>query len=168
MANLTYPESQRENLVRQLEAVLVSEIEDNAVEPDQAFLRVALRLIGYDPVDGYLTDGKGDWGFDYVYIGDGEATVVQSKSTDFSQGIKTDEAFGPDKITDIERILGVLRHLQNNPENANEELKNALKHLRTQINRWGQALTEQTKDVTSHSRDEPQPDNRFLVRIILV
>ena len=62
------PETQRPNFAKVLETELSREQEDAGVRPEKAFLRVALKTYGFDPDEGYQTDGSFDFLFDFVYF----------------------------------------------------------------------------------------------------
>jgi hypothetical protein len=85
------PETQRKNFARLLEEEIRNEQEEESVNPDKAFLRVALNTLGFDRNDGYYTDGAFDYGLDFVHVTEEEASIFQAKSLAIDGGIPLEQ-----------------------------------------------------------------------------
>lgn len=129
------PDTQRKNFARLLEEEMRNEQEEENVNPDKAFLRVALNTLGFDPDDGYYTDGAFDYGLDFVNVTEEEASIFQAKSLAIHEGIPLEAMFDASYLSDIRRIIEVLHHLEKLPKDANKETTEALTNLRNAVNR---------------------------------
>jgi hypothetical protein len=139
-----YPTAQRGLLIEQFLRDVQAKADEGGIDTDAAFLNVAIGYLGFDLDDGFRTDGSGDYGFDYVDVGEREATIIQSKSVQFGPGsvYEGTNVFGPDKISDLYRIKEVLGCLTETPAGATEPLRKALDELRTQVMRAGRAAQQ--------------------------
>lgn len=135
MRPTSLPDAQRPNLAKLLENELLREQEDAGVRPEEAFLRVALRTYGFDPDEGYQTDGSFDCGFDFVYVTQEETSVFQSKTIDIEDGIPLNSELDASYLADLRRIVEVLQNLDHLPKEANRTVVEALTSMRSEINR---------------------------------
>ena len=129
------PESQRANFASLLLQEIRKEQEDEGVNPEEAFSRVALKAYGFDPEDGYHTDGAYDCGFDFVNVTQEETSIFQAKSLEFDTVIPIDAQLDAAYLNDLRRIVEVLQNLDNIPREANSVVTEALTSMRTEINR---------------------------------
>ena len=102
---------------------------------DRAFLRVCIEYLGFDPEVGVISDGKGDYGIDFIEVDRSGVSIIQSKSVEFDERINFDVKLGPSHITDLPRIKSLFEDLDALPRNMNAPLKQALMdvkhHLRS-------------------------------------
>jgi hypothetical protein len=129
------PASQHANFIKVLEANLAREQEEGGSSPELAFLISGVRLCGFDPDDGHITDGPKDYGFDYVHITNDDCTVFQAKSVNYSSGIDATQQISPPYLDDVRQIIEVLNHLDRPPPDANKQVTQALLSLRNEISR---------------------------------
>ena len=141
------PDTQRINFARILEKDLRTEQDREGVSPDAAFLRVGLRTLGFDPDEGYITDGPLDCGFDFINVTQEEASVFQAKSVIFQGGVPLNDKFDATYLGDLRRIISVIQNLENLPEEANKKVTSALTSMRNEVNRRALALNPQTEDI---------------------
>ena len=104
----TLPETQRANFSRVLERDLSAEQDSEGISPDAAFLRVALKTLGFDPDEGHITDGPYDCGFDFVNVTQEEASIFQAKSFVFESGLPINERLDASYLSDLRRIIATL------------------------------------------------------------
>ena len=143
------PESQRANFASLLFEEIRREQEDEGVNPEEAFSRVALKTYGFDPEDGYHTDGAYDCGFDFVNVTQEETSIFQAKSLEFQNVIPIDAHLNATYLGDLRRILEVLHNLDEIPREANSIVAEALTSMRTEINRRALIPTVATEAVSS-------------------
>jgi hypothetical protein len=135
MQPITLPESQRNNFAKQLELEMLREQEEAGVGPEEAFLRTALRALGFNPDDGHYTDGPYDCGMDFVHVSEEETSIFQSKSQAYAHGLPTEVTLDAGYLGDIRRILEVLGSLDPLPREGNRAVIEALTSMRNEINR---------------------------------
>jgi hypothetical protein len=109
------PASQQANFVKVLERNLLREQEEGQISPEMAFLVNGVRLFGFDPDEGYMTDGPKDYGFDYLDITNESCTIFQSKSLNYANGIDTTAQIAPSYLDDVRQIAEVLKHSIRHP-----------------------------------------------------
>ena len=131
----TLPESQRNNFSKLLETEIAREQEDAGVGPEEAFLRVALRTYGFDPDEGYHTDGPLDCGLDFVFVTQEETSIFQSKSLEYDGDLPLTTKLDATYLNDLRRILEVITNLDHLPKDANGVVIEALTSMRTEITR---------------------------------
>ena len=125
--------TQRENFLNVLKKDLLQQMENESVSYDMAFNLVALRYLEYDPDEGVMTDGAGDCGVDYVFIGEEEASIFQFKSHDYTEAFNPDFNIAPNDLGDLRRIKEILSDLDRVPKKANTKLKQFIFDLRDSI-----------------------------------
>lgn len=135
MRPVTLPEAQFENFSKVLETEMGKEQEDEGIGPEEAFLRVALKTYGFDPDDGYQTDGAYDCGFDFVYVTQEETSIFQSKTLSYESGLPSSEYLDASYLSDLRRIVEVLNDLDHIPREANRTLIEALTSMRSELAR---------------------------------
>ena len=135
MSKHPYPHEQRDNLIAEFQNTLRRTSEDQDLNPDRAFMRVALDSLGYDFDEDHLSDGRGDLGVDYWEVVGRSATVMQFKSLEFEGTIDNQATVGPDIITDIPRIFSLIESLETPPPEANSKTKAFIRELRSAIYR---------------------------------
>jgi hypothetical protein len=135
MTTNTLPESQRHNFSKLLETEIAREQEDAGVGPEEAFLRVALRTYGFDPDEGYHTDGPLDCGLDFVFVTQEETSIFQSKSIEYDGELPLATKLDATYLNDLRRILEVITNLDRLPKDANGVVIEALTSMRTEITR---------------------------------
>jgi hypothetical protein len=126
-------QAQRQNFADALEKDLLQQIEDESSSSELAFSLVALRYLEFDPDEGIMPDGAGDYGIDYGIIGEDEASIFQFKCHDYTQGLNQDFKIGPDDLGDLRRIKEILSDLDRIPKKANLKLKQFILDLRDSI-----------------------------------
>lgn len=131
----TLPESQRPNFAKLFEGELLREQEEAGVRAEEAFLRVTLRTYGFDPDEGFQTDGSFDCGFDFVYVTQEETSIFQSKTLESEGGIPLNAQLDASYLGDLRRIIDVLKNLDKIPKEANKDVVKALISMRSEINR---------------------------------
>jgi hypothetical protein len=97
------PDAQRKNFARLLEEEIRNEQEKESVNPDEAFLRVALNTLGFDPDQGYYTDGAFDYGLDFADVTEEEASIFQAKSLEIDEGIPLESTFAISQMLEADR-----------------------------------------------------------------
>ena len=112
------PDAQRKNFTRLLEEEIRNEQEKESVNPDEAFLRVALNTLGFDPDQGYYTDGAFDYSLDFAHVTEEEASIFQAKSLEIDEGIPLEATFDATYLRDVRRIVEVLQNLENLPRTS--------------------------------------------------
>lgn len=135
MQPISLPDSQRGNFSKLLEMEMLREQEDASVGAEEAFLRVALRTIGFDPDDGHDPDGPLDCGFDFINVTQEEASLFQAKSLAYGDGIQIDAKLDASYLGDLRRMIEVLKDLDNLPAEANKVVIEGLMAMRNEINR---------------------------------
>src|SRR5262249_7298065 len=98
-----FPPAQTTNLLQTIEQQIRNRMEEEEIPPDRAFIHVALDLLGndFDPSD--VTDGRGDYGIDFISIEEHRATIYQFKSQEFETHIQNDYKAPPTHLTDLSR-----------------------------------------------------------------
>lgn len=129
------PKTQRANFLRVLETLLQREQDEEQISAEAAFLNVGVRIKGFEPADGHLTDGPKDYGFDFVSIASDNCTIFQSKSVNYANGIDGGLLIGPSYLDDIRQIKEVLEHFDNLPMDCNKQVSRALIGLKNEIAR---------------------------------
>jgi hypothetical protein len=134
-----FPPGQKTNLLQSIEEQIRNRIEEEDVAPDRGFIHVALDILGndFDPSD--ITDGRGDYGIDFITIEEHRATIYQFKSQEFETHIEYDYKAQPTHLTDLVRIQTLLQDLDHVPKQANAKVQASLKELRGAIERHGKA-----------------------------
>jgi hypothetical protein len=134
-----FPPAQKNNLLQSIEEQIRNRIEEEDIPPDRAFIHVALDILGndFDPFD--ITDGRGDYGIDFISVEEHRATIYQFKSQEFETHIQDDYKAPPTHLTDLSRIQSLLRDLDHVPKEANAKVQANLKELRAAIERHGKA-----------------------------
>ncbi len=130
-----FPIAQKANLLQSIEEQLRSRIEEEDITSDRAFIHVALDVLGndFDPSD--ISDGRGDYGIDFIDVEEHRASIYQFKSQEFNGSIKYDFKAPPSLLGDLSRIKSVLHDLDQIPKEANSRVQAALKKLRAAIER---------------------------------
>lgn len=129
------PDSQRANFAKLLRDEMIKEQEDPGISREDAFLRVALGTYGFDPEEGFQTDGAYDCGFDFVHVSQEETSIFQAKNLNYETIIPINAQFDSSYIADLRRILEVIKDLDNIPKEDNRKIVDALTSMRTEINR---------------------------------
>ena len=136
-----FPANQRDNLLQSFEQQIKGTAEEQDLSQDRAFIHVALDVLGYDFDPSEVTDGKGDFGIDFVEVEENRASVFQFKSQEFSDRISSEFVAGPAYLSDLRRISDLLKNLDNPPKEANTKVRTGLKALRAAIDRYTKANT---------------------------
>jgi 23S rRNA A1618 N6-methylase RlmF len=129
------PKTQRANFLKVLENLLQREQDEEQLTPEAAFLNVGVKIKGFEPDEGFQTDGPKDYGFDFVSIANDNCTIFQSKSIAYSNGIDGGVKIGPSYLDDIRQIKEVLNNLDNIPIDCNKQVGRALIALKNEISR---------------------------------
>jgi AIPR protein len=146
MRPATLPDGQRDNFAHVLQMDIQREQEDERIGPDEAFLRTALSTLGFDPDEGYYTDGPYDCGIDYIHVTQEEASIFQAKSLAITDGIPLHALLDASYLDPIRRTLEVLQNLDALPPEANKPVTEALSSLRNEINRRALILAAEGYD----------------------
>lgn len=136
-----FPANQRDNLLQSFEQQIKSTAEEQDLNQDRAFIHVALDVLGYDFDPTEVTDGKGDFGIDFIEVEENRASVFQFKSQEFSDRISSEFVAGPTYLSDLRRISDLLKNLDNPPKEANTKVRTGLKALRAAVDRYTKANT---------------------------
>src|SRR5215469_15576639 len=155
------PDTQRKNFARLLEEEIRNEQEEESVNQDKAFLRIALNTLGFDPDDGYYTDGAFDYGLDFVHVTEEEASIFRAKSLGMGEGIPLEAMFDASYLADVRRIIEVVEHLEKLPKDANKQATEALTNLRNAVNR--RALVPVTSTLESEAASAAVPGYKIAV-----
>lgn len=113
-------------------------IEEEELSPDQGFLRVCIDYLGFDPEVGVVTDGKGDYGIDFIEVAASGADIIQAKSIEFEEVIDFDQKVGSSHITDLPRIRSLFENLDDLPPKMNAPVTRALKDLKHNLRSSGE------------------------------
>ena len=101
-------------------------IDEEELSTDQAFLRICIQYLGFDTDIGIISDGKGDYGVDFIEVSTSGASIIQSKSAEFDNKVDFNHTMGPPHITDLPRIRSLFENLDGLPPKMNAQVKRAL------------------------------------------
>jgi hypothetical protein len=148
-----YPTRQRANLLEGLLQDLARHTETEGVPHHVAFAQLALNWLGIgDNEQSYRTDGAGDRGLDCYRFGNDELELYQFKSQDFiANPTIIDRSVGPNCLSDIHRIVGLLKSAGQPHREANRHIKRFLKQLQSAV-RTFQEAEDATGDQTNSNQ----------------
>jgi hypothetical protein len=134
-----FPPAQKTNLLQSIEQQIQTHVEEEDIASDRTFIHVALDILGneFDPSD--ITDGRGDYGIDFIDVKEHRASIHQFKSQEFNGHIQSDYRAPPTLLSDLSRIQSLLRE-DHVPKEANARVQAGLKALRTAIERHGKGV----------------------------
>ena len=104
--------------------------DEEEVSSEKAFLRVCIEYLGFDREIGVISDGKGDYGVDFIEVSDSGVSIIQSKSVEFNEKIDFTHSIGPTQITDLPRIRSLFENLDALPPKMNAPVKRALMDIK--------------------------------------
>lgn len=96
---------QRDNYIANLQEAIAQKADDTGLNTHQAFNRVAVEWLGYEPDDERFADGAGDRGVDFWYASDTGFDIVQVKMHEPGVDGKLDlSPFDKGGILDLYRV----------------------------------------------------------------
>jgi hypothetical protein len=121
-----FPPAQKTNLLQSIEQQIQTHVEEEDIASDRTFIHVALDILGneFDPSD--ITDGRGDYGIDFIDVKEHRASIHQFKSQEFNGHIQSDYRAPPTLLSDLSRIQSLLRDLDHVPKEANARVQAGL------------------------------------------
>ncbi len=153
-----FPENHRDNLLSELLNDLTNIAEAESLSHHQAFGNAALEWVGAEAGDAFVrSDGANDRGVDYFRL-DGETlTIIQTKSQDFPvKGRAIDCLVGPEYLTDIPRVLDLLKAAVEPQSGTKRPVRHMLKELQAKM-----------RSLRNLAQEAPGSEPVFTVDIVL-
>jgi len=126
----------RANFLKLLNDELQAIGEDHEASPKEAYARLVLSTLGYEFVEDQYSDGSREYGIDYWDSSEETSILFQFKSTDFSQGVDDSRKVIPGHLTDLPRIVNILKTLDGEFKSPNASVSEFLNRLRYNIRRY--------------------------------
>ena len=123
--------------------------EEHELSHEQAFLRICIQYLGFDPDQGVISDGPGDYGVDFIEVDDCGVSIIQSKSVEVDKEIDFRRTIGSNYIADVPRIRSLFENLEALPPKMNSKVRRALTDIRHSL----------------HSRNETKKDEPLNVSV---
>ena len=125
-------------------------VDEEEVSLDRAFLRLCVDYLGFDRETGVISDGKGDYGIDFIETDNSGASIIQSKSIDFDDRIDFRRKVGQHYINDLPRIRSLFENLDGLPPQMNPHVKRSLMDLRHHLHSLSESQRREPFHVTVH------------------
>ena len=138
------PENQVRNLFNDLDADVNDMMNINAdLTRPRAFMLATLNWLGIqvdgneetetENLFGKVIDGAGDGGIDFYALSDESVDIYQFKGSERTISESHNDLIAPSQITDLSRILNLLKNIEDDTSEQNQGLRTFKRTLRTKI-----------------------------------